>query len=215
MRGKANSTSPHLRRRRITPACAGKRALSRAPMNFLGDHPRVCGEKQKRMAEKIQGWGSPPRVRGKGRRCGQRAVRGGITPACAGKRPDTVTPSLPHWDHPRVCGEKDPFSGFPLDLVGSPPRVRGKEILHFGLLTGGGDHPRVCGEKLNRMIRLRDNWGSPPRVRGKDQGRRGRAGQAGITPACAGKRRDDIERIAKSRDHPRVCGEKGYCHESL
>ena len=50
--------------------------------------------------------------------------------------------------------------------------------------------------------------GSPPRMRGK--GRGGRAGQPepGITPACAGKRRCPRFRPGKTRDHPRVCGEK-------
>ena len=52
------------------------------------DHPRVCGEKAStRSAEPVER-GSPPRVRGKGKARLPREKYQGITPACAGKRPD-------------------------------------------------------------------------------------------------------------------------------
>ena len=71
------------------------------------------------------------------------------------------------WDHPRVCGEKS-LKGVTLTApVGSPPRVRGKELADCKCGRTGGitpacagksdlwritaagcwDHPRVCGEK--------------------------------------------------------------------
>ena len=50
--------------------------------------------------------------------------------------------------------------------------------------------------------------GSPPRVRGKVTTFSGRHRLAGITPACAGKRRTTRTSGARYRDHPRVCGEK-------
>ena len=50
---------------RITPACAGKSALSAGSCPCSKDHPRVCGEKNNlRQAFAVQ-QGSPPRVRGK------------------------------------------------------------------------------------------------------------------------------------------------------
>ena len=50
---------------RITPACAGKSALSAGSCPCSRDHPRVCGEKNNlRQAFAVQ-QGSPPRVRGK------------------------------------------------------------------------------------------------------------------------------------------------------
>ena len=49
---------------------------------------------------------------------------------------------------------------------------------------------------------------SPPRVRGKAEVRHERDQEPGITPACAGKRHCPRFRPGKTRDHPRVCGEK-------
>ena len=70
----------------ITPACAGKRACPSRTAPVCGDHPRVCGEKLSMEEEKLVREGSPPRVRGKAYRASTRGARGGITPACAGKR---------------------------------------------------------------------------------------------------------------------------------
>ena len=50
--------------------------------------------------------------------------------------------------------------------------------------------------------------GSPPRMRGKDHGLQHIAPDAGITPACAGKRNSWAVHWTIQRDHPRVCGEK-------
>ena len=127
-----------------------------------------------------------------------------------------------------MCGEKfwAFFSRFP--CVGSPPRVRGKEIRHpaHQHLPGitpacagkrcdsntrsscGRDHPRVCGEKLLHQPILPSHLGSPPRVRGKAGDARINAPAPGITPACAGKRNPHPSGCASIRDHPRVCGEK-------
>ena len=113
-------------------------------------------------------------------------------------------------------------------IRGSPPRMRGKvykitppwfSIRITPAYAGKRrcprfrpgktrDHPRVCGEKMVSMIPHRRSRGSPPRVRGKVQPLGERGSQAGITPACAGKRRS-IGRLSQpTRDHPRVCGEK-------
>ena len=51
--------------------------------------------------------------------------------------------------------------------------------------------------------------GSPPRVRGKGFNGVERGLNARITPACAGKRRSRRRLRSATRDHPRVCGEKG------
>ena len=93
------------------------------------------------------------------------------------------------WDHPRVCGEKYGGAQGLLEIMGSPPRMRGKVIVC--VMTSGGhritpayagkrtynadkrrageDHPRVCGEKLK--VSVRKCFGT------------------GITPAYAGKRK--------------------------
>ena len=49
-------------------------------------------------------------------------------------------------------------------------------------------------------------------MRGKVLCHRVRAGRIGITPAYAGKSARGIFRFGPVRDHPRVCGEKIFCH---
>ena len=70
------------------------------------------------------------------------------------------------------------------------------------------DHPRVCGEKACMFVNTCAVLGSPPRVRGKAVCKVEQLHGFGITPACAGKRRQAVAGTAAPRDHPRVCGEK-------
>ena len=58
------------------------------------------------------------------------------------------------------------------------------------------------------MIPHRRSRGSPPRVRGKVFGQNFQYFPSGITPACAGKRKQEHGQKNRSGDHPRVCGEK-------
>ena len=67
VRGKETVICHALQRRGITPACAGKRRLSRCCIHGSRDHPRVCGEKSAFLSASIKATGSPPRVRGKER----------------------------------------------------------------------------------------------------------------------------------------------------
>ena len=46
VRGKESFAVPNRLRRRITPACAGKRTRFWLKLHSLQDHPRVCGEKK-------------------------------------------------------------------------------------------------------------------------------------------------------------------------
>ena len=115
-----------------------------------------------------------------------------------------------------------------IKLLGSPPRVRGKDfkrtlaayILGITPACAGKsvvrsrrrgiswDHPRVCGEKLEDNAAHRLPTGSPPRVRGKARLERVIKRLWRITPACAGKSKCSHRCRLKSKDHPRVCGEK-------
>ena len=114
------------------------------------------------------------------------------------------------------------------DVLGSPPRMRGKapiETYNFdgiritpayagksaetgGLVAFHRDHPRVCGEKLLHGAHHTKSWGSPPRMRGKVQQRAQQIAPMRITPAYAGKSRPAARFRQPERDHPRVCGEK-------
>ena len=167
-------------------------------------------------------------MRGKVTRSASGSVGNGITPACAGKSQLACHPGGKGWDHPRVCGEKDVTEMFAAQEQGSPPRVRGKEILprmwntplgitpacagkRFGLCIFYGtaqDHPRVCGEKKGYTKNRKSTPGSPPRVRGKGNARPYIPPCRGITPACAGKSWYWNCYWYWNWDHPRVCGEK-------
>ena len=154
-------------------------------------------------------------MRGKARHLVRCGVKGGITPAYAGKR-HLRRRSLPAWrDHPRVCGEKFRRSGFWPMKKGSPPRMRGKapEAVHpragrwiTPAYAGkreqrkcanctSRDHPRVCGEKHRSLLGDPGRLGSPPRMRGKVYRQQVAAKDRGITPAYAGKRLKRSHRI--------------------
>ena len=107
VRGKAGAPRRVLWLFGITPACAGKRSVALKFVKILKDHPRVCGEKVLLLPPLPQPlW---------------------ITPACAGKSSGIRLDCKLDEDHPRVCGEKHTLVKVLLHLVGSPPRVRGKD----------------------------------------------------------------------------------------
>ena len=167
MRGKAVAIFRQLHHGRITPAYAGK---------SFG----AC------IADAVPP-GSPPRVRGKVIADAPDPDEMRITPAYAGKRPAASAARSAKWDHPRVCGEKFRFILLSLLSSGSPPRVRGKGVVHVFVPEKLGitpayagksfmwtkfcretrDHPRVCGEKGKNHPRKPYCEGLPPRVRGK------------------------------------------------
>ena len=187
MRGKGDCYHLICEMTGITPAYAGKRMARMKHWTVEPDHPRVCGEKTPDASSTTKSIGSPPRVRGKdGPQMGTYHPHG-ITPACAGKSLSVPTHGSRPGDHPRVCGEKG-LDGAPAGSgLGSPPRVRGKEVglgvrtPRIGITPAYAgkrwytecakrlppDHPRVCGEKSGPC------FAPPP--------------SPGITPAYAGK----------------------------
>ena len=211
---------------RITPACAGKTHLNCILYCIVLDHPRVCGKNLKKTGLTSGTMGSPPRVREKLWNAIGCVSRYGITPACAGKTISSPTLTLSYWDHPRVCGKNFVPSGSPDSRAGSPPRVREKrhcgwnyqEFLGITPACAGKtsllvsqqltlwDHPRVCGKNRYKIIILFYLFGSPPRVREKPVPSPTLAPGFGITPACAGKTKNNVKPKDNSQDHPRVCG---------
>ena len=127
-----------------------------------------------------------------------------------------------------MCGEKSRHRNHQEKWYGSPPRVRGKVMPYAnkndglwitpacagksknqrGKYVGRKDHPRVCGEKPYWQGSGTDFSGSPPRVRGKANNVLILNSLSGITPACAGKSIKVNPINTRSKDHPRVCGEK-------
>ena len=208
MRGKAlvqcASSSPP----GITPAYAGKsRGQSRNCTN-TEDHPRVCGEKAKAFYMKPLEEGSPPRMRGKVPAGLCQIIGFGITPAYAGKSCTELTVKGEVKDHPRVCGEKPSGVMAALACAGITPAYAGKSTNSELSSPCTRDHPRVCGEKHTKGQTRPRVAGSPPRMRGKGQRRFHGKAVPGITPAYAGKSPGRNSRKTRTRDHPRVCGEK-------
>ena len=167
MRGKDLWNVHRPPRPRITPAYAGKSVLGDQCYHLSGDHPRLCGEKYGCIVCVYRGRGSPPPMRGKVMLYIDRHVTFRITPAYAGKRHGDLLQNGVMGDHPRLCGEKYPFSKERRMNSGSPPPMRGKvfhvssvrntsritpayagKSSHFSDCTAGKwDHPRLCGEK--------------------------------------------------------------------
>ena len=227
VRGEGKNSAQTEKFDRITPACAGRShniLRQRLPHQ---DHPRVCGEKSFSSARRLPATGSPPRVRGEGLCVLCRERLRGITPACAGRRVNSVLLPRTVEDHPRVCGEKVLSYQTEKTDTGSPPRVRGEVVcslvaLQAGRITPacagrsapailippwGRDHPRVCGEKMSSNLSA-ETSGSPPRVRGEGHVVRFSSRHLRITPACAGRSYLYARQGGRHRDHPRVCGEK-------
>ena len=126
MRGKGLLLDEFRFRNGITPAYAGKRQNANATNLCKGDHPRLCGEKEKTEPALKNSKGSPPPMRGKvfTDSCGGRVAR--ITPAYAGKSHGERTLQNSRQDHPRLCGEKSAKSWSMVCEIGSPPPMRGK-----------------------------------------------------------------------------------------
>ena len=227
VRGKPREEAATIDMGGLIPARAGKTPLLHLRMLALWAHPRACGENEAGDEKGAVFEGSSPRVRGKrGRGREGRRLRG-LIPACAGKTTEP-TPSRENWRaHPRVCGENCTQPSPPWPLMGSSPRVRGKqegaggEPCRVGLIpacagktgspasltSGGRAHPRVCGENEGALRSVLARWGSSPRVRGKLTPITIVAIPTRLIPACAGKTVRDRSRAAADRAHPRVCGE--------
>ena len=152
----------------ITPAYAGKSIQSKFFRTARRDHPRVCGEKIKKFLALVRMVGSPPRMRGKGRRWPESVAANGITPAYAGKSLPTRRYFDGFGDHPRVCGEK--FCSFTAvcRLAGSPPRMRGKVCKSHTETAIRRITPAYAGKSAMQSNRRNNMEGSPPRMRGKD-----------------------------------------------
>ena len=175
--GAKQGSSPHVRGtppspfsrpmcRRIIPACAGNTFGSIVGMTPSGDHPRMCGEHQSRVALCRRIEGSSPHVRGTlaGRAAEFRVD--GIIPACAGNTCGTIRVGESSGDHPRMCGEHRLNTIAASSMTGSSPHVRGTHgrspcsAPDIGIIpacagntakprrrtASARDHPRMCGE---------------------------------------------------------------------
>jgi hypothetical protein len=211
---------------RTTPACAGTTPPASTPTRCRSDHPRGCGDDPWYVDNNIPLPGLPPRVRGQpaGHGIGDKTDR--TTPAGAGTTPTPRSSSTRTPDHPRVCG--DDGTGLVIivlqvgpprvcgddgvqntdgaEILGPPPRVRGRRADHRRDLAGDRTTP-ACGDDCStKPPSLRDS-GPPPRVRGRRARQQVRTPRVRTTPARAGTTRSRCGPPRRSSDHPRVCGD--------
>ena len=167
-------------------------------------------------------------MRGKVFNSASEAMMFRITPAYAGKSFRKLSSLFSVRDHPRLCGEKGSATETPALSLGSPPPMRGKELISAAAqnscritpayagkrLPSGNftdtirDHPRLCGEKRSIYSFGQSLIGSPPPMRGKVNRFRLFKNRIRITPAYAGKSYQQRNRRSEAWDHPRLCGEK-------
>ena len=171
----------------ITPAYAGK-SFFRCHISYLHkDHPRLCGEKvdfHKFIFHKL---GSPPPMRGKVFRCGQKFASLRITPAYAGKSPMAGRKMREKEGSPPPMRGKAHCTAPPVRRPRITPAYAGKRSIGKPMLFLYQDHPRLCGEKFYKSGNVCGAWGSPPPMRGKGSSTIAFASRSGITPAYAGK----------------------------
>ncbi len=206
-RGRRRQPGPGLLGPGTTPACAGKtggRFRMSAPPR---DHPRMRGEDCSSARSAAPSGGPPPHARGRLTRRGPTSTCEGTTPACAGKTPATNAATRHTEDHPRMRGEDAAEVVEPLAEGGPPPHARGRRPRHRHRRRqrgttpacagkthaddhhpdGAGDHPRMRGEDALSYVALIGVLGPPPHARGRRAAPRDGLGDAGTTPACAGK----------------------------
>ena len=230
MRGALTHKPPDSHPCGIIPAYAGSTFYLTEQARTFGDHPRVCGEHQRRHIDRCPAAGSSPRMRGAPspaiRSC--HCIR--IIPAYAGSTTPEIVSPCNIWDHPRVCGEHRVGSSKMKSISGSSPRMRGahekecQERVQPRIIPAyagstirkptcpgsSADHPRVCGEHFRCAWRGHAPVGSSPRMRGAlGIGIHGHP-LAGIIPAYAGSTCPGLARTGGRGDHPRVCGEHAH-----
>ena len=152
MRGTDGWLKCSSRTRRITPACAGNRDISRHGLRARWDHPRVCGEQALVKYICVVVIGSPPRVRGTASQQSKQAQISRITPACAGNSHPFSASEKQKEDHPRVCGEQDIEGNDGGYVLGSPPRVRGTDEVHAFENYDNRITPACAGNRFHMIV---------------------------------------------------------------
>ena len=167
MRGKASTSCFFSASYRITPAYAGKREQSTKMKSASWDHPRLCGEKPDTIRGIMTNIGSPPPMRGKGKRGKNNGNSCRITPAYAGKSSANSGSIYGTKGSPPPMRGKVFLAPLVLSVIRITPAYAGKSrFAHYGE-RGERDHPRLCGEKKPPPLQSAEWLGSPPPMRGK------------------------------------------------
>ena len=83
------------------------------------------GEQQSELFDEVITKGSPPLARGTVMAKEKFGMSLGITPACAGNSFSLKVAQSKEWDHPRLRGEQEDWTGREIKAMGSPPLARG------------------------------------------------------------------------------------------
>ena len=92
------------------------------------------------------------RGKGYGATIGEDGMR--ITPAYAGKRQFCPPAGRTDKDHPRMCGEKMMKAGSNCAMLGSPPRMRGKDAKILETAKTLGITPAYAGKRSTSCCAL-------------------------------------------------------------
>ena len=130
-----------------------------------------------------------------------------ITPAHAGNTSGEQSRGKNTMDHPRTCGEYCPNRSQIRYFSGSPPHMRGIQIISDGTDGGGRITPAHAGNTGCPSFCSFRTSGSPPHMRGIRNHSGIARQQKRITPAHAGNTRGNCIKQGKNKDHPRTCGE--------
>ena len=109
MRGARDLIQRYRASLRIIPADAGSTNYDAFMYSDTEDHPRGCGEHHSLANKTDIAQGSSPRMRGAPREWKGFMPTAGIIPADAGSTRRPRSSILPSWDHPRGCGEHNPY----------------------------------------------------------------------------------------------------------
>ena len=135
-RGGRRHPVDHGRRRRSTPACAGRTRWECSASCPRSEHPRVRGADATIAAHWSRTGGAPPRARGGLADLAVSAGHRRSTPACAGRTAPGRSPTAPLPEHPRVRGADSGSSVSSVIAAGAPPRARGGHFASWGFMRG-------------------------------------------------------------------------------
>ena len=170
-RGAPAGTSPVISG--ITPACAGKSAPYHASGIVVGNYPRLRGEEEPCSCVNAHASELPPPARGRAHFLYDPGRRGGITPACAGKRNPSHYSPLRRWNYPRLRGEEAPYVSIPRPGIELPPPARGRVDRAIKKLIEAGITPACAGKSCMWPIGISRSRELPPPARGREPRRFG------------------------------------------
>ena len=185
-RGTPSGSNPRSGVKRFIPAWAGNADGNFADITRNAVHPRVGGERTIIDGVQVVNYGSSPRGRGTRRQNNCLSNFGRFIPAWAGnathRKPNKPQAAV----HPRVGGERRPYSIPSRRKPGSSPRGRGTRwggqqgpaVTRFipawagnakpvlSAVSAAPVHPRVGGERISTHSADDNAIGSSPRGRG-------------------------------------------------